>query len=56
MSEIAEIIKNINEASKVLGTHITSGEREDHQGSALQSGSRMRATRLRESSTLTCAS
>lgn len=34
MSEIAEIIKNINEASKVLGVHIASGEREDHQGSA----------------------
>lgn len=34
MSEVAEIIKNINEASKVLGVHIASGEREDHQGSA----------------------
>lgn len=34
MSEIAEIIKNINEASKVLRVHIASGEREDHQGSA----------------------
>lgn len=34
MSEVTEIIKNINEVSKVLGTHIASGEREDHQGSA----------------------
>lgn len=34
MSEVTEIIKNINEASKVLGVHIASGEREDHQGSA----------------------
>ena len=33
MSEVTEIIKNINEASKVLGVHIASGEREDHQGS-----------------------
>lgn len=34
MSEVMEIIKNINETSKVLGVHIASGEREDHQGSA----------------------
>ena len=34
MSEVMEIIKNVNEASKVLGVHIASGEREDHQGSA----------------------
>ena len=33
MSEIAEIIKNINEASKVLGTPITSGKRESHEDS-----------------------
>ena len=33
MTEIAEIIKNINEASKVLGTPLVSGERETHQDS-----------------------
>lgn len=33
MSEIAEIIKNINEASKALGTLLDSGKRETHQDS-----------------------
>ena len=33
MSEIAEIIKNINEASKALGTLLASGKRETHQDS-----------------------
>lgn len=33
MSEVMEIIKNINEAAKVLGTPLASGERETHQAS-----------------------
>ena len=33
VSEIAEIIKNINEASKALGTLLASGKRETHQDS-----------------------
>ncbi len=33
MSEVTGIIKNINEAAKVIGTPITSGKRETHQSS-----------------------
>ena len=33
MSEVTGIIKNINEAAKFIGTPITSGKRETHQGS-----------------------
>lgn len=33
MSEVTEIIKNINEASKALGTLLASGKRETHQDS-----------------------
>ena len=33
VSEIAEIIKNINEASEILGTPLASSKRETHQDS-----------------------
>lgn len=33
MSEVTEIIKNISEASEILGSPLTSGERKNHQDS-----------------------